>query len=331
MTIRVVVREPTRVRLKLRKLEDIYPHEIRLGLSAYYNKVEFEMNSKSEVYTDNFYVLNSSGYMRIENPTRHKIVNIAIELTECRIGGSRPLNLEVYSKPISKNEIHEIDEELRPDDLKISWNVDAYGFLEDKYARQYNVGLISILIVSDFQHDISRTNFVKNIVEEADMLRREFIEVIVEPINLSYVKDDKAKGALQLLSEKQKLLLGAKNKLTEAKTATDFRGIIDEVRRTVEGLELKEPYEEIYRKLSIESSDAEAIDEASEEMVEAVNMGLTATYKYASRFGIHTKTWKSGRLYTPIPTITEAEFAVQEALVKLNYLIRLLNTYAIRT
>ena len=54
-----------------------------------------------------------------------------------------------------------------------------------------------------------------------------------------------------------------------------------------------------------------------------------ATYYFASRFGVHTQTLNK-KDYTPYPTIDEVEFAVQQALIELNYLIKLLKAYALR-
>ena len=292
---------------------------MRLRLIASYNQVILEVNSQQREYSGGFYVLNSSGRMTITNPTKSKKIVLTMEVPRCWIPGGRPLNMNICSKPISRSEIHEIDEALRPDDVQIQWEIYAYGFLGGKCSKEFNAGLIPIFIGTDGWHNISRMKFVKNVIEPADMLKREFIEVMVEPIDVSHVKDSEARDALETLLEKQKLLLGAMNKLTEAKTATDFRGIIDEVRRAVEGLKLGEPYKKIYKMYYIESRDAEAIEKASEEMVETLNMSLKAIYKYTSRFGIHTTTLPRGtepkRVYTPIPTRAEAEFAVQQAVM----------------
>jgi hypothetical protein len=327
--VRLVIKEPERVSLHLSEKE--YPREIKLELMGYYDKAMLVLDSGSKEYTHGFYVLHSYGYINFENPTRNVSIQVAAELAQYWISGGKPLSLKIQSKPLSRKEIYEIDTKLTPDDVKIHWSIDAHGFLEENYTREYNVGLIPIFIGTERLHNISRADFIKNVTERADLLRREFMEVLVEPIDLSYVKDAKIRSALTLLLEKQKLLLGAMNKLKEAKTATDFRGVIDEVRRVVEGLEgLKDPCEGIYQRLYIESSDVEAINEASKEMSEAVVHGLNTTYKYASRFGIHTKTL-SKKLYTPIPTRIEAEFGVQQAIIELNYLIKLLNAYALRT
>jgi hypothetical protein len=240
--------------------------------------------------------------------------------------------LEIYSEPLSRSMIHEIDEKLRPDDLEVNWGIGSYCFLEKDYTK----GLIPIFVGTDTSHKFTRREFVKDVLERADLLKREFIEVVVEPIDLSYIKEPKLRSALQLLAEKQKILLEAKRIFTVAKTSSEFRGVIDEVRKVIEGLyDLEEILREAYEKLGyIESPDVEAIREASKGMSDAIlekKTGLVgATFTYASRFGIHTQTQQK-KPYTPIPNKMEAEFAIQQALIELNYLIKLLHNYSIRT
>jgi len=326
--VKLVIKKPKRVHLSLSKRE--FPRELRLEVRAQYNEVSLEINSEAKEYVHGFYVLYSEGTIYLGSKSG-SVVQIAAELKKCWIRGGKPLSLTVYSKPLSRSDIHEIDEKLGTGDVKVSWNVEAYGFLAEKAAKEFDAGLIPI-IVAEYEHHVSRSEFVKNVLEQADMMRREFLEVISEPIDLSYIKDARIRGALQLLLEKQKLLLGAIDGLKKAKTATDFRGIIDEVRRAVEGLErLRGLCEEIYKKLYIGSSDISAIDKASREMAEAVFQSLKATYTYASRFGIHTKTKNKKSFYTPVPRRIDAEFAVQQTLIELNYLARLLSIYALHT
>jgi len=157
--------------------------------------------------------------------------------------------------------------------------------------------------ITEKSHNVSRKNFIEKILLKVDMLKGEFIEVIAELIDLSYVKETRLKEVLELLLEKQKLLLEIMNKQKNAKTATERRGIIDEIRKTIEGLnKLKELYKEIYKILCIEAHGYEAKDKAAEEMSKALFGILSATYNYTSRLGIHTKTRENELLYTPIPT-----------------------------
>lgn len=332
---RLIFTEPQYINLYLSEKSE-YPRELRLSLDVSYEKGVLEINSQPREYIGEFYVLNSKGYLKLTNPTRNVDVKVNAELREFRIPGGKPLTISIDSKPLSRNEICEIDEKLAPDDLIVDWHINAYGFLGGviKQRDMRDMALIPIFIGTHKEHKMTRREFIERVLQKANMLRREFIELIVEPIDLSYVKETRLKNALELLLDKQKLLLGAMSKQKEAKTADDWRGIIDEVRKSVEGLDkLKELCKEIYETLCIESHDLKAKDEASKEMSDALFKTLDATYKYASRFGIHTTTTpQSGRLpYIPIPTKMEAEFAIQQAIIELNYLIKLLRAYALRT
>ena len=342
--IRLVLSEPEDVRFSLVSRE-VYPREMRLHLAVHYRKVMLQTNSTSKEYAQGFYLFHPRGQITLINHTRNVRLKISAEVDEGWIPGGSYRLINIYSKPLSREDIYEIDEKLRPDDIEVNWDIYAWGFLEEEYAKQYNVGLIPIFIGTVRGIKISRKDFVRNVLEKADMLRREFIEVVVEPIDLAHIKDSELRSALQFLLEKQRLLLEAKEKLAEAKTASDFRGVIGEVRRAVEipkeWLErLRKLCEEAYRKLNyIVTNDPNALKDAPLEMASTIVGGsenikrmtglLEVTYYYASRFGIHTKTL-SGSPYTPIPTRMEAEFAIQQALIGLNYLIRLLSRYTMQ-
>lgn len=306
-----------------------------------YEKGILEINSQPRDYIHDFYVLYSEGFIRLINPIRNTSIDIPAELRGFRLIGGTPLRILINSKPLSRNEIHEIDRKLGSDDLEITWNIGAWGFIRENYTQQQdimNITFIPIDITTEKSYLVTRRNFIEKILQKADMLKREFIEIIAEPIDLSYVKETRLKKAFELLLEKQKLLLEIMNKQKDAKTATERRGIIDEARKTIEGLDqLKELYKEIYKTLCIEAHEYEAKDEAAEEMGEALFGILSATFNYTSRLGIHTKTRKKDKirkkelLYTPIPTEIETEFAVQQAIIELNYLIKLLKAYVLRT
>jgi hypothetical protein len=333
---RLIFKEPILIdqSIDLYLLESKYPHELRLALDILYERGILEINSQPIDYVHEFYVLYSEGFIRFMNPTRNTIIEIPAEIRGFRITGGRPFRILINSKPLSRNEIHEIDRTLGPDDLKITWNINAWGLLGESYIHQQdikNITLIPISIITEKSYIITRRNFIEKVLQKADMLKREFIEIIVEPIDLSYVKETKLKEAFELLLEKQKLLLEVMNKQKDAKTATERRGIIDEVRRTIEGLgELKELYKEIYKTLCIEAHEYEAKDEAAKEMSEALFGILSATFNYTSRLGVHTKTREKKLLYIPIPTEIETEFAIQQAIIELNYLIKLLKAYVLR-
>jgi len=64
------------------------------------------------------------------------------------------------------------------------WDVHCWGLLD----KPENLGLLLGVLVyltasSSKKFKIARQHFVRKILEPADMLRRRFLEVIVEPIN----------------------------------------------------------------------------------------------------------------------------------------------------
>ena len=187
-------------------------------------------------------------------------------------------------------------------------------------------------VVSDRFYEIPRKDFVENVLKPADMLRREFIEVVVEPVSLEHVTDSRIKAALKLIAQKQKLLLQALDLLTRAASASEYRGIIDEVRRVVENLNnLKNIVSEAYEALGYtEATDPQIIKQASMEAADSVMEIINGIFHYSSRLGIHASTQHPKRPYIPRPYRMDAEFAIQQALITLNYLAKLLNKYAYR-
>jgi len=115
--VKLVIKKPERVHLLLSKRE--FPRELRLEVRAQYNEVSLEINSEPKEYTHGFYVLYSEGtiYLRSKSGS---VVQIAAELKKCWIPGGKPLSLTVYSKPLSRSDIHEIDEKLGTEDVKVS-------------------------------------------------------------------------------------------------------------------------------------------------------------------------------------------------------------------
>lgn len=341
---RLVIKNPIKYSLVVKKEDRTYPHEIRLRLKCRYNKSTLEVNEEKREYFKGFYVLYSRGYIELYNSSRSNSVLLDAEITKCWISGREPHSIDIYSKPLMISDIKEFDEKLRTGDLELKWNINAYGLLRNyDDIKQYNLRLLPIFIGSEGWLNFSRTDFVKNILEPIDMLKREFIEVAVEPIKIERIKDSEIKKALKLLSEKQKLLLDSMKSLATAKTTRQYRDILGGVRGAVEGLRRSEEIQKIGSRIirelgKITSSDPQALAEGSEEMISTIigsHNGdrrftglMEATFYFTSRFGIHTETLQSKKPYVPNPTIEDAEFAIQQALIELNYLIRLFNQYA---
>ena len=111
--------------------------------------------------------------------------------------------------------------------MEVSWSVEAYGFLDEEMSRKYSLYpglLVKMSISSERRFVIASQDFVKNILELADMLRRLFIEVVMEFVDsdlLSRITDVDVREALRILVEKQRMLQDALNKFYRARTASD--------------------------------------------------------------------------------------------------------------
>ena len=331
-------KHPTLRGLYLKVEERKYPRELRLTADLEYKDCVLNLggNRKLEDVPCTIYVLNSRGNMYLERATGGvSHIDVGVEIEERRLICPTPL-LTIASKPLTRWEIHEMDEALGPGDVKVSWSVSALALLhveeevEELKPESFNVAWLRV--ASDRFYEIPRKDFVRKVLEPADMLRREFIEVVVEPVSLEHVADPSIKAALQLIAQKQKLLVQTLDLLTRAASASEYRGVIDEVRRAVENLkDLRNIVGKAYETLGyIEAINPQIIKQASIEAADAVVEIINGIFHYSSRLGIHATTQHPKRPYIPRPYRVDAEFAIQQALITLNYLAKLLNKYAYR-
>lgn len=189
---------------------------------------------------------------------------------------------------------------------------------------------------------ISRQDFVKNVLKPMDMLRRMFIEVIVEPVDqLDRIKNPEARKILKILLDKQKILVEAYTKFINARSSSDYRSVINDVRLAVEGLkneEIRNVLKKAYEVLGIaEETFPGALTKVAEE-VSFVVIGkqdrdkykgfMDVVYKFACKLAPHAKT-EDSQLYIPRPHKADAEFALLHVLGILNYLIKVLKIYAL--
>jgi hypothetical protein len=320
--LRLTDPEPNNINLEL--IEERYPYALRFRLTAEYKKCE--LNGKP--YTNAFYILSTGqGYFELIADSTH--LRIKSEIDIGKVSGYPP-RITIFSKPLSRKEIDEIDKTLGSNDLKIHWSVYAYGFLDDDSMKS-NLIIISI----DGWHKISRKKFCENILDKADMLKREFIEVIMEQIGDLNVSDHSLKEALQLLLDKQKFLSEAMERLKNANKVSDYRGIISNVRNVVEGIkennDFRELYKEIYKRRISSISEEVRTNEANgivDTLIGRKGM-IDNIFTYTSKLGVHVTTKEDKQPYTPEPDRIDAEFAVQQALITLNYLIKLLKEYIV--
>ena len=372
--VRLTFTDPELEYFTLKRSEE-YPQKLRLTLKVRYRNIKLELTTpKNEDHTLNepvsLYVASSkdSSYI-LFNPSTAKKVTIKAGIRRFWCPFDYPAKVDIVSEPLSLQEIHEIDERIRGEQIKVYWSVECLGFLEQGTIANIIDNLKSLINRKDefsklekelrgpvhvfFEGPkktvlISRQEFVRNVLEPADMLRREFIEVVVESVggNALGKSPPEFREALRVLLEKQKLLLEALRALRNATTTADYKHVIDDVRQAIEGLTPQDPAgRQVYQALELafkkipiaEEITPGALDELSEELAKTImdqnNSFSTAIFKYSSKVGVHGKTGrktKGRKLYIPRPTKSEAEFAVLQAMLLLNYMIRTIKTAALR-
>jgi len=343
----LTLRDPNLSALTLHRT-DTYPRKMVLLLRVQYRKAVLTIGQQGErEYNGGFYLLTSRGYLELSREGGRSIKIKAGVRNGWHSGISSPM--DIVSEPLSLEEIYEIDQILGSSDIKVSWNIDAYGFLDEEMYRKYglNPGLVVRINIGRVGYFvITRQEFVRNILEPADMLKRLFVEVVVEPVDddlLSRITDADVREAIRILVDKQRMLYEALNKLYRARTASEYRDVISEVRRAIEGIvlgtsagnKIASALEKAFKGLNIAyETEAGALDEVVNELKEVI-LGMksftNAIYGYASSLGIHaTEIEKPKKLYEPRPYRHDAEFAVLQAMLFLNYLIRVLKHYASR-
>jgi len=324
---------------------------MRLLLRVWYRKAILTIGGRQKEpenyeYDEGFYILTSKGYLELSGEGGRS-TKIEVGIRSGWYSGTS--SIEIVSEPLSLEEIYEINQILGSSDVKVSWSVDAYGFLDEEMSRRYglNPGLLvhmNIWIKRSFI--ITRQNFVKNILEPADMLKRLFIEVVVEPVDddlLNRITDADVREALRILVDKQRMLQEALNKLYGARTASEYRDVIGEVRRTIEGIvlgtsagdriasALKKAFKGLGIIREIEAGVSDDVVNGLKDVLLGSNSFTNAIFSYASSLGIHaSEIKKPKKLYEPKPYRHDAEFAVLQAMLFLNYLIRILKYYASR-
>ncbi len=329
-----------------------YPRRMELRVRARYRRavltVEREGRQNNYEYDGGFYILASRGWIKLFGEGSR-----SVELDAgVRSGWHLWRNsvIEIVSEPLSLEEVYEIDQALGSSDVTVSWSIEAYGFLDEEAYRRYGLTLgllVHITIPSVRFFPITRQDFVRNVLEPADMLKRLFVEVVVEPVDsefLDRITDADIREALRILLEKQRMLQEALGKLYRARTASEYRDVIGEVRRAVEGIvrgtsagdKIASALEKAFKGLGIAYEvEANALDKLVNELKEVLlgDRSFTkALFNYTSKLGVHTVTEpKSGKaLYEPRPYKHDAEFAVLQAMLFLNHLIRVLKYYASR-
>ncbi len=341
--------------------DESLPSEMRIRLRVEYDKAVFKKDEKHEIEMTpsrglGVYILHSRGYLEFRSSISQKSVRIKCGIRD--IWQSNVKKLEIVSYPLNHKDIHEL-EQIDGDQLQIYWSIDCLVFLENPTNYELEPGtLVSMYVGSGRSFEISRLDLVRRILEPADLLRRRFIEVIVEPIRsdeLDKIPDSDVREALRLLLNKQSLLQDALDRLIRANRSSDYRSVLEDVRKVVEELSpesrssssqrLFEALKKAFKSIGIaDEIDQGALDIVVEELSDIVigKFILNGLFKHASKLGSHVskagkdlERYKSTQLgkdyqYIPKPYKHDAEFGVLQAMVTLNYLIRILKAYAQR-
>ena len=315
-----------------------FPHEMRLHLRVEYGKAILSLASLSQSeeirYTDGLCILRSKGHFAFSRLN----ANLDIDAKFSNVWYDNLRHVELVSEPLSLNEIHEIDEALGSGDIQFRWDVEAWGLMEGTTAAKDNItsAFVHVSLSCPRRFDINRQDFVRNVLEPADLLRRMFIEVIFEPIgSLDGITDPEIRRILETLMSKQKILVEAYTKFINASSSNDYRSVISDVRLAVENLntaEIRNFLKRAYESIGIAEG---AVDRVSEE-VSSVIMGqkgnkgsMDTVYRFACKLASHGKT-EDNKDYIPRPYRHDAEFALLQVMGILNYLIRVLKMYTLR-
>jgi len=348
-----------------------YPRKKQLILKAHYETIQLGFSRYIYDLAKTFgsivfYLLQSNGYIEFSNPHNNRLIRISAKI---RGGRYNSQDFEIVSEPLCLEEINEIDEVLNAETIQLNWHVEGYCMLDRDFLERlknssdsgiqellrdleklkiYLDGLIiPIFFVCSQKVELSHQDFVRNVLEPADMLRREFIEVVVEPINeeeIDKIPHAEYRETLKLLLNKQKILLDALKKLRYANSAEEYRSVISDVRNAIEGLNVKKMSEPQLQALQdvvkiiplvIDVDPLDKMDKVADDIIETLigeNVSFSqALFRYSSKLGPHTTQRRGDEVYfyTPTPRREEAKFAVLQAMLLLNYLISLIKRAAL--
>ena len=336
----------SRIRLEEPEFESLtlirsgtYPHEMRLHLRVKYRKalLTLDRSDQSKVieYPDGFYILRSKGQMEFSRSN----TSLAVDVKLPSVWYHDPKSVELVCEPLDLRDIHEIDDKLGAGDIQLRWDLEAWGLIEGPVAAE--CGVPSTFVQVNFscprRFEINRQVFVRNVLEPADLLRRMFIEVIIEPVGpLDQIADPDLRKTMGILLDKQRILVDAYTKFVNAARSEDYRSVVSDVRLAIENLntdDIRDVLKRAYEGIGI--AEGAAVGKVSDEISSVIlgqqqNKGsMGPVYRFACKLASHAMT-EDHQNYTPRPSKHDAEFALLQALGILNYLIRVLKTYEMR-
>lgn len=312
-----------------------FPNEWILSLYVLSDKMIFssEPPRSPEIKVNGFYLVKTErAYITFENEDSSWKHEIDVTINTVWISGNRP-SVKLQSQ-ISSITLQEIHKNTGGKDIKISWYVLGYGFLDDKDPH-YSERLYVIDASSSTSQIYSKRKFLTDILEKVDRFKREFIEIKIptkESISNTSVE---LKPLAKLLMERYILLENSLKKMHEATSSREYAGSIADVRSALGNMEnqislLKDIVaEKLFFNVGTFGGDG-AIDQ-SKATVSQIQGILSRLYSLASGMGIHWETKEENpQSYIPHPDYHDARYILLTSILTLDYLSQKLQNYNIR-
>lgn len=312
------------------------PNEWILSFLARSDKMMFSPTSprdRSETKVNGFYLIKTEkAYITFENENSSWRREIDATINKVWHSGESPsIKLESKISPITLQEIHK---NTGGKDIKISWHVIGYGFLDDKDPH-YSDRLCVIDASSSTGITYSNQKFLSDILEKVDRFRREFIEIKIPTKESISSTSEEFKPLAKLLMERYVLLEDSLKKMYDATSSREYAGSINDVRTALGSMEHKISQlkniiaEKLFLDVGTFTGDG-AIDQsiATTSCIQSI---IGRLYSLASGMGIHWETNEENpKSYVPHPDQHDARYILLTSILTLDYLSQKLQNYNIR-
>ena len=318
-----------------------FPKELRICLKVKYDKIKVEYSGHYD-YIHKLNILNViRGKIYFKNHDSNEWVEISIDKIEPYVIYQNEI-ITIYSKPLSLQEIYTISEKIKGEMIDIRWDFEAFCYIPfdiiNDIFKDKAIGIpepISIVRGSGLHSGRYYIEFVKNIIEPADLIKRIYLEIPLEPLSeerLDSIKNPKLREALKILFEKQKILKDALDEYYKSITSSEYKNVISKIRGAIEHLIPKKELGKIVFDIIKEALDALNIineiipgSNVKENKIRKI-IGTLKSYSYniyslTSILGVHQSDYK------PKPYKHDVEFLLVMALNFISYMIKILLKY----
>jgi len=340
-------------------IREQYPEELRVCLKVKYDKCELKFGAYVPQYEGKVHILYSSGVIEFKKSEGTKWIEVLADKVIPTMIENTKSAFSICSKPLNISEIHRVADELRGESIDIRWSLSGYGYilpsdlyhllkrLEEEIRKTRGISsTLSILptsfVVIKAEGTPSRIDYIiftKKVIAQADLVKRLFIEVLMEPLTkemLDSIKDHEIREALEILFKKQSVLREALEEYRRAITASDYKNVISKVRGAIENLTQGAPMGnrvfQALRKAFLGLNIIEEVEPGSgtkarevDAIISELDRLSSTMFRISSKLGVHQPD------YVPKPYIHDAEFLLHQALTFTNYLIKVLMKYSART